>query len=127
MEPLRLAIGSLSAQQVGQVTIKGVPEIFHFPNDGLVGTIVNVLGSFLGVILAGHRPTQYDTLAIVAVQIALGVSTIWFSVPLVLALSHQAVGLLLFMIAVYIRYEIVHTAVPDQVSVGQTAVAQTGD
>ncbi|WP_420641985.1 COX15/CtaA family protein [Candidatus Leptofilum sp.] len=66
-------------------------------------------------------------LGLVAVQIALGVSTIWFSVPLILALSHQAVGLLLFVIAVYIRYEIVHTPIPERIVAQPTAVAQTGD
>ena len=66
-------------------------------------------------------------LGLVAVQITLGVITIWFSVPLVLALSHQAVGLLLFVVAVYIRYEVVHTAVPQHVTARQTAVARSGD
>ena len=66
-------------------------------------------------------------LSLVGVQIALGVIVIWFSVPLILALSHQAVGLLLFVVAVYIRYEIVHTAVPAKIREPQTAVAQTGD
>lgn len=66
-------------------------------------------------------------LVLVGLQIVLGISTIWLSVPLFLALSHQVVGLLLFMVAVYIRYEVVHTAVPQQLATQQTAVAQTGD
>jgi len=66
-------------------------------------------------------------LGLVAVQITLGVSTIWFSVPIVLALTHQAVGLLLFVTAVYIRYEIVHTPLPEQVVERPSAIAQTGD
>ena len=66
-------------------------------------------------------------LGLVAVQIGLGISTIWFSVPLILALTHQGVGLLLFVLALYIRYEMVHTAVPQQISARQTAVAQAGD
>ncbi len=66
-------------------------------------------------------------LYLVGVQILLGLTVIWFSVPLILALSHQAVGLTLFVVSVYIRYEIVHTAVPQQIRQTQTAVAQTGD
>lgn len=73
-----------------------------------------------------HKAVVYF-LGLVAVQITLGVSTIWFSVPIYLALTHQAVGLLLFVVAVYIRYEIVHTPLPEQVLARQTAVAQTGD
>lgn len=66
-------------------------------------------------------------LSLVGVQITLGLTVIWFSVPLILALSHQGVGLLLFVVAVYIRYEVVHTAVPHQIRELETAVAQTGD
>jgi heme a synthase len=76
---------------------------------------------------AGVHKAVITFLGLVAVQITLGVCTIWFSVPIYLALSHQAVGLLLFVTAVYIRYEIVHTAVPQQLPARQTAVAQTGD
>ncbi|MCP4416395.1 MAG: heme A synthase [Chloroflexi bacterium] len=64
---------------------------------------------------------------LVGVQILLGLTVIWFSVPLILALSHQGVAILLFVVAVYIRYEVVHTAVPQQLPQTQTAVAQTGD
>ena len=73
-----------------------------------------------------HKAIMYF-LGLVAVQIVLGVSTIWLSVPIFLALSHQAVGLLLFIVAVYIRYEIVHTPIPEQAVARSTAVAQTGD
>ena len=73
-----------------------------------------------------HKAVIYF-LGLVAVQITLGVTTIWFSVPIILALSHQAVGLVLFIVAVYIRYEIVHTPIPEQIVERQTAVAQTGD
>ena len=73
-----------------------------------------------------HKAVIYF-LGLVAVQITLGVITIWFSVPILLALSHQAMGLLLFMVAVYIRYEIVHTPLPEQVVEQATAVPQTGD
>jgi cytochrome c oxidase assembly protein subunit 15 len=73
-----------------------------------------------------HKAVVYF-LGLVAVQIFLGVITIWFSMPLILALSHQAVGLLLFMVSVYIRYEIVHTPIPEQVVERATAVPQTGD
>lgn len=73
-----------------------------------------------------HKAVGYF-LWLVGAQIVLGISTIWFSVPIVLALSHQAVGLLLFMIAVYIRYEIVHTPIPEKIVARATAVATTTD
>lgn len=73
-----------------------------------------------------HKAVVYF-LWLVTVQITLGITTIWFSMPVVLALSHQAVGLLLFMVAVYIRYEIVHTPIPEQIVDRVTAVASTTD
>ena len=45
--------------------------------------------------------------ALVVVQIALGVSVIWFHVPIVLALTHQATAL-----ALYVGYEIAHAPQP---------------
>lgn len=73
-----------------------------------------------------HKAVIYF-LSLVAVQITLGVLTIWFSVPVYLALIHQATGLTLFVLAVYIRYEIVHTPIPEQIVEQATAVPQTGD
>ncbi len=73
-----------------------------------------------------HKAVVYF-LWLVTGQITLGIITIWFSMPIVLALSHQAVGLLLFMVAVYIRYEIVHTPIPEQIVERATAVASTTD
>lgn len=43
-----------------------------------------------------------------AVQTALGVSVIWYRVPLILALSHQAVALLLFVTTIFINYQVLH-------------------
>lgn len=59
-------------------------------------------------------------------QIALGISVVWFSVPLVLALSHQAVALLLFVTTVFISYLTVYepaeAVVRETSKVGVTAV-----
>ncbi len=51
-------------------------------------------------------------IALVGAQIALGVSVIWFNVPLVLALSHQAVALFLFVAIIFINYRLVHEPLP---------------
>jgi cytochrome c oxidase assembly protein subunit 15 len=45
-------------------------------------------------------------LALIAVQIGLGISVIWFYVPLVLALSHQAVALLLFVTVIVLNHQL---------------------
>lgn len=45
------------------------------------------------------------------IQISLGISVIWFSVPLVLALTHQAVALLLYVASIIIVYQILHEPV----------------
>lgn len=44
--------------------------------------------------------------ALVLVQIALGVSVIWFHVPLLLALLHQATALLLFVVVVWLIHQL---------------------
>jgi cytochrome c oxidase assembly protein subunit 15 len=46
--------------------------------------------------------------ALVVVQIALGVSVIWFHVPIVLALTHQATALVLYLMALYVGYLVAH-------------------
>jgi cytochrome c oxidase assembly protein subunit 15 len=80
-----------------------------------------------GVLLAAiflfwvTRKRQYSTavhkatiwlMVLVGVQIALGVSVIWFQVPLVLALLHQATALFLFVVTIFINYRVVHEPVP---------------
>ena len=45
-------------------------------------------------------------MALIALQIVLGISVIWFHVPLVLALSHQATALLLFVVALFLNHRI---------------------
>ena len=51
-------------------------------------------------------------LALVVVQIALGVSVIWFHVPIVLALIHQATALGLYLLALYIGFEVAYLPQP---------------
>lgn len=56
------------------------------------------------------RGTLLGLVALVLVQITLGVSVIWFRVPLVLALLHQATALLLFALVVWLLYQLVYRA-----------------
>ncbi|RME83143.1 MAG: heme A synthase [Caldilineae bacterium] len=51
-------------------------------------------------------------MALVVVQILLGISVIWFHVPIVLALLHQFTALCLFIVALFIIYRLVHEPVP---------------
>jgi heme A synthase len=51
-------------------------------------------------------------IALTVVQIALGVTVIWFGVPLILALSHQAVALFMFVLTIFINYRLVHEPLP---------------
>jgi len=67
-------------------------------------------------------------LALVAVQITLGMSVVWFSVPIVLALSHQATAILMFMTATFIIYHVVHRVETVPAALKKlTAVPQAGD
>ena len=80
-----------------------------------------------GVLLAAiflywvAKKRQYSTavhkasvwlIGLTTVQIALGVSVIWFGVPLILALTHQAVALFMFVAAIFISYRVVHEPLP---------------
>lgn len=60
----------------------------------------------------GYAPALNKGIAwmvgLTAAQTALGISVIWFQVPLVLALSHQALALALFLAAIYINYHVLH-------------------
>lgn len=80
-----------------------------------------------GVLLAAFflywvtKKRQYSTsvhkaalwlIGLTAVQITLGVTVIWFGVPLVLALTHQAVALFMFVATIFINYRLVHEPLP---------------
>ena len=60
---------------------------------------------------AVHKATIW-LMVLIGVQIALGVSVIWFHVPLVLALLHQATALFLFVVTIFINYRVAHEPVP---------------
>jgi cytochrome c oxidase assembly protein subunit 15 len=51
-------------------------------------------------------------MGLVALQIFFGVLVIWFRVNIVLALLHQGTALVLFMVAFFINYRIVHEPLP---------------
>ncbi|MCE7984144.1 MAG: heme A synthase [Caldilinea sp. CFX5] len=55
-----------------------------------------------------YRTLILALVALVLVQIALGVSVIWFHVPLVLALLHQATALLLFVVVVWLIHQLLY-------------------
>ena len=60
------------------------------------------------------RSTILGLVALVLVQITLGISVIWFHVPLVLALLHQATALLLFVVVVWLVHQLVYQSVAHQ-------------
>ena len=60
----------------------------------------------------GDWATDCPEYKVTAVQIALGVTVIWFGVPLILALSHQAVALFMFVVTIFINYRLAHEPVP---------------
>ena len=45
-------------------------------------------------------------MVLVGLQIVLGISVIWFHVPIVLALSHQAAAMVLFIVALFLNHRI---------------------
>ena len=49
---------------------------------------------------------------LVLVQIALGVTVIWFHVHIVLALTHQGTALALYLVALYVGYQVAHAPQP---------------
>jgi cytochrome c oxidase assembly protein subunit 15 len=61
-------------------------------------------------------PAQQRTLTflitLVCVQIILGISVIWWHVPLVLALLHQATALLLFVMTIILKHQLHYSSLP---------------
>ena len=51
-------------------------------------------------------------IGLIALQITLGVFTVWLNVNIVLALLHQTTALVLFVVAFFINYRIVHEPLP---------------
>lgn len=64
---------------------------------------------------------------LIVVQILLGIFTVLLSVPLWIALAHQAVAMFLFLVTVYVNYGVVHERAVEVVTDAVTAVPQTGD
>lgn len=60
-------------------------------------------------------------LALTVLQIALGVSVIWFNVTLWLALAHQAVAMFMFVAAAYVAYQLSHAPAAAEVGVAGQA------
>ncbi len=58
-------------------------------------------------------------IGLICVQILLGISVIWFSVPTWLALVHQGTALFLFITAVILNYQFSHLPVPESEQVAQ--------
>jgi cytochrome c oxidase assembly protein subunit 15 len=60
----------------------------------------------------GYNPALFKAiltfLVLISVQITLGATVVWFSVPIVLALSHQATALLMFVTATFILYHVIY-------------------
>jgi cytochrome c oxidase assembly protein subunit 15 len=68
-----------------------------------------------------HSPAQVARGAVwmimlVVLQIALGISVVWFSVPTWLAITHQALAMGLFLINIYIGYHLLHEPAAEAVS-----------
>ena len=57
------------------------------------------------------RRTILGLVALVLIQITVGVTVIWFHVPLVLALMHQATALLLFSVVVWLLHQLLYNPV----------------
>ena len=89
----------------------------HFIHRWLAfGVLIAVLVMFYVTRKQAYSPSVHSALwwllGLTAVQIALGVSVIWFNVPLVLALTHQGTALLMFVAALFLTYRIAHEPVP---------------
>ena len=56
-------------------------------------------------------------IALVCVQIALGVGVIWFGVPILLALLHQSTALAMFLVLLFIDHRILGEGVGQEHSV----------
>lgn len=69
-----------------------------------------VVASRRSSVAPAARRAVNSVAGLVAVQIALGVSVLWFRVPIALALLHQAVGLAIFTAALVAHHRLRHDA-----------------
>lgn len=89
--------------------LESVPAV-HFVHRWFAFVVLSFAGWLYWQIKAQTiRSTLLALLALVLVQITLGVSVIWFHVPLVLALLHQTTALLLFVVVVWLIHQLVYT------------------
>jgi len=93
------------------------PMTVHFVHRWLAFVVLAVaLWSYVrhpagaGSVARQVRAAALLLVAVIAVQIALGIGVVLFGVPIWLALSHQAVALAMFVVAVYLNHRLASTA-----------------
>ena len=109
--------GLLSQSETWWQNLLTAPATVHFIHRWLAFGVL-IAGLFLYWIT---KKRAYSTtthkgvlwlIALTVTQITLGVSVVLFGVPLILALSHQAVALFIFVVTIFISYRLVHEPLP---------------
>ena len=69
------------------------------------GVVEKILARFIGAPARVRLPV-HAMLAMAAAQVGLGIATLLLSVPVVLAVAHQAGAVVLFSLALWARFEL---------------------
>jgi cytochrome c oxidase assembly protein subunit 15 len=109
--------GLLAVAQPWWINLVATATTVHFVHRwfAFVVLVLTVILLFLvrRIDHAAHIQRMVGTLVtLISVQIALGIGVIWLHVPLVLALSHQATALLLFVAVIGLNHQLWPTEHP---------------
>ena len=92
--------------------VEALPAVHYIHRWFAFVVLIAAIGLYFNVRRRGDAPELQRglawLLALVCLQIALGVTVIWFHVPLVLALTHQGVALFLYLMALFVAFEAAH-------------------
>ena len=109
--------GLLSTVEPWWENFFAAPLTVHFVHRWFAFAVLTMAGIFyLAARRQGASPTLQNSalalLGLISVQILLGISVIWFGVPIWLALLHQATAILLYVVTLFLIYQLRHQLAP---------------
>ncbi|MCA9987503.1 MAG: COX15/CtaA family protein [Anaerolineales bacterium] len=104
--------------------VEALPAVHYIHRWFAFVVLLAAIGLYLTARRRGDAPALQRglvwLLVLVTIQITLGVTVIWYHVPLVLALTHQGTALFLFLTALYVAFEAAHLPAAAPVLVPQS-------
>lgn len=117
-----LPAGLLSEYEPALINLVASPATVHFIHRWLAFGVLLVAGWFVWRDRRQEEPAAVSRaslwlIALIGLQILLGIGVVQMHVPLTLALLHQAVALVMFVVAVFITYRLAYDPAAEAVSI----------